>query len=115
MNKFIVASSLISGLLLCSQQTLAATAVCTGPVTQIAYHVPDGLYLKIGTSAIFKVCSYNAAQFRVTPEGCRAMTAMALSAKLLGTVATLYVDNAPTTICQDIPSFHVSDTRYFVN
>lgn len=96
-------------------QAIAATAVCTGPVTQAAYQIPDGLYVKIGTGPIVKACSYDSAQFSVTPAACRAMTAMVLSAKLLGTDATLYVDNAPTTNCVDIPNWHVSNTRYFSN
>lgn len=117
MNKNIVTSSFSVILLLLGfgQQVMAATAVCTGPVTQIAYQVPDGLYVKIGTGAIIKACSYDVSQSSVTPAGCRAMTAMAISAKLLGTNATLYVDNAPTTNCADIPNWHVSDTRYFSN
>jgi hypothetical protein len=117
MNKDFVAISFSTILLLFgfSQQVAAATAVCIGPVTQIAYQVPDGLYIKIGTGSIIKVCSYDVSQSSVTPAGCRAMTAMAISAKLLGTDATLYVDNAPTTNCVDIPNWHVSNTRYFSN
>lgn len=117
MNKNILVTSFSTILLLLGfcQQAGAATAVCTGPVTQIAYQVPDGLYVKIGTGSIIKVCSFDVSQSSVTPAGCRAMTAMALSAKLLGTDATLYVDNAPTTNCVDIPNWHVSNTRYFSN
>ena len=95
-----------------SQQILAATAICTGQITQISYHIPDGLNIKIGAASQVKACSFNVKQFRVTPESCRAMAAMAIAARTVGASVTLYVDNAPTTNCLDIPGSHVSDTRY---
>lgn len=91
----------------------AETAICQGIVTTTAQHAPGYLVVTVGGSRPILVCSFNEQQHSISAAGCRHMAAVAMLAVTTGKVVTLYVDNAPTTGCTDIPSWHVSNTRYF--
>lgn len=90
----------------------AATAVCSGPIEIAAQHTPGTVVAKIG-GALITVCNLDTVQFRVTPAACRHYAALALAGMLSGKTAIIFVDNAPTELCTQIPNWHVSDTRYF--
>jgi hypothetical protein len=94
-------------------QAHADTAVCIGKLTKVANHANLGLHVVIESYPIVSICSFNASQFRITPEDCKHMASLAAIAFATDTPVVLYVDNAPTTNCADIPNWHVSDTRYF--
>ena len=105
----IVAGSMIAGV------ARAETAVCRGVVTTVANHANgnNGLHVVIGNGPIIRVCSFNNAQFTVTPEDCKHMASLAATAFATGAMVTLYVDNAPTTECSGIVNWHTANTRYF--
>jgi hypothetical protein len=92
--------------------TAKETAICTAKVTRLAYHNPDGLYLAIGSSKIFKVCSLKNQFFRTSPESCKMILSIALTAKITGRTLRIYIDNAPTTICADIIAWYRADVRF---
>ena len=94
-------------------QAYADTAVCTGKLTTVANHANLGLLVVVENYSIISVCSFNATQFRITPEDCKHMASLAALAFASDTAVVLYVDYAPTTNCADIPNWHISDTRYF--
>jgi hypothetical protein len=90
----------------------AVTAVCTGTVSRLAYHAPDGLYLVIGNSTIFKVCSPQVQVHRTSPESCKMIASLATTAKITGKQLQVVIDNAPTTSCADITDWFSADIRF---
>lgn len=90
----------------------AETAVCTGNVNRIAYHAPDGFYLAIGNTTIFKVCSPQNQYFRTSPESCKLIASLATTARATGKELQVYIDNAPTTSCTDITAWFGADVRF---
>jgi hypothetical protein len=99
-------------LIITSISANAATAVCTGTVTRLAFHVPDGLFLAVGNTKIFKVCSPQVAFFRTSPESCKLIASIATTARVTGKELQIYVDNAPTTSCSDITAWFDADIRF---
>jgi hypothetical protein len=101
--------------LMCATQANADTAVCTGALTTVGNHANgvNGLYVVVGGSNIIRVCSFTAAQFTVTPEDCKHMASLAEMAFAMNANVTFYIDNAPSTSCTAIPSWHIANTRYF--
>lgn len=96
-----------------SAGALADTAVCTGKITAMSSHAPGGLYLAIEGVNVFKVCDFDASQFNLSPAACKHIAGLAMMAFALEKTVHFYVDNAPTTACSSIPSWHTSNTRYF--
>ena len=90
----------------------SATAICTGTVTRLAYHAPDGLYLAVGNTTIFKVCSPQVKFHRTSPESCKLIASLATMARATGKHLQIYVENAPTTSCADIKSWFGADVRF---
>lgn len=103
---------LFIALITISASTTAATAVCTGTVSKFAYHAPDGLYLAIGSSNIFKVCSPQVKFYRTSSESCKLIASIATTARATGKELQVYVDNAPTTSCSSITAWFGADIRY---
>ncbi len=99
-------------LAICSN-AYSETAVCSGSVTLVAQHVPGWAVVGVGNSTRILMCNLDNASFNVTPQGCKAFFALALAAQAENKSAVLYVDNAPTTSCADIPFFHIANTRFF--
>lgn len=91
----------------------AETAVCNGQITYNAQHAPGHLSVGVGGGPVIRICSFNEQQYSISPAGCKHMAAIAMMALASGKQAVLYVDNAPSTSCADIPNWHISDTRYF--
>jgi hypothetical protein len=114
MSKFVTSLSLVglSSVLLFTNSAQAATAVCTGAVERIAYHQPDGLYLKIADSGIMKVCDPQQAFFRTSPESCKLIATLATTARATDKQIQIYVDNAPDANCSSIPSWFGADVRF---
>ena len=99
-------------LLMLSLEVNAETAVCTGDVSHLAYHAPDGLYLAIGDSAIFKVCSPENQYHRTSAGNCKFIASLATTARVTGKQLQVYIDNAPTTSCSDITPWFGADVRF---
>lgn len=91
----------------------ADTAVCTGKITNMASHAPGGLFLSLEGTNLFKVCDFDASQHGISPAACRHFAGLAMMAFTTEKTVVIYVDNAPTTACSSIPSWHTSNTRYF--
>lgn len=91
----------------------AETAVCDGQITYNAQHSPGHLVVGVGGGPTIRVCSFNEPQYSISAAGCKHMAAIAMLALSTGKRVVLYVDNAPSTSCTDIPNWHISDTRYF--
>ncbi|WP_020411171.1 hypothetical protein [Microbulbifer variabilis] len=87
--------------------------ICTGPVERLAYHQPDGLYLAIGSTGLFKACSSEAQFKRTGPESCKLLASLATTARATGKDIRVYIDNAPTANCADITDWHAADIRFF--
>jgi hypothetical protein len=102
-------------ILFCSANALADTAVCNGTLTTVGNHANgiNGLYVVVAGSNIIKVCSFTTTQFTVTPDDCKHMANLAALAFATEATVTFYVDNAPSTSCTAIPSWHAANTRYF--
>ena len=100
------------GLLLTGSFALSATASCTGPVTRLAYHQPDGLYLAIGNTTIFKVCNLNGQFKRTSAESCQMIASYALTARATGKSLNIYIDNAPSESCLAITDWFEADVRF---
>ncbi len=99
-------------LIITSASSNADTAVCTGAVSRLAYHAPDGLYLAIGSTNIIKVCSPQVQFYRTSPESCKLIASIATTARATRKELKIYVDNAPTSSCSDITSWFGADIRY---
>jgi len=99
-------------LIITSVSSHAATAVCTGTVSRLAFHVPDGLYLAIGSTKIFKVCSPQVEFYRTSPESCKLIASIATIARATGKQLQIHIDNAPTTSCSDITDWFEADIRF---
>lgn len=95
-----------------SLNALAATAVCTGKVERIAYHQPDGLYLKVADSGIMKVCSPQINFFRTSPENCKLIASLATTARATDKKIQIYIDNAPGTECSSVKNWFSADIRF---
>ena len=95
-----------------SASASAATAICAGTVSSVGIHTPGLLAIGIGTGPAFIICNVETVQFRQSTTACRQMLAVASTAYALRKNVLLYVDNAPTTNCADIPAWFVADTRY---
>lgn len=95
------------------KEAFSATAICSGKVTQIANHSPGGFYVRVGSSNLIRACSFDEQSYRVTPESCKSMMAMAMMARATDKNVTFYIDNAPTTDCASAPNWFGADTRYF--
>jgi hypothetical protein len=59
------------------------------------------------------MCNLDTQSFTTSTQSCKAYLALALAVQAQNKSGTLYVDNAPTTNCADIPFFHTANTRYF--
>jgi len=97
---------------LISLNVIAETAVCTGSVEKIAYHQPDGFYLKLGGSGIMKVCNPQTKYFRTSSESCKLIASLATTARATGKNLQIYVDNAPSTSCSSITDWFGADIRF---
>lgn len=62
---------------------------------------------------IINLCSVDELDLGTTPESCWHMTAVAMAAWKANQKVQIYVDNAPTTNCADIPAWFHADVRYF--
>jgi hypothetical protein len=96
-----------------STHVFSDTAVCTGPVKYVAQHVPGWVVIAVGSSTSFFLCNLDNQTFLVTPQACKSFLALAIAAQAQNRSATVYVDNAPTANCADIPFFLTANTRYF--
>lgn len=99
-------------LVFCGFNASAETAICTGSVERLAYHQPDGLWLALGSTPIFKVCSPESLFKRTSPENCRFIASLVTTARATGKNLSVYIDNAPTTSCSDIPNWFEADVRF---
>ncbi|MEC4729053.1 hypothetical protein HWQ46_26425 [Shewanella sp. D64] len=107
MNKLIV---LIFSLL--TSNVMAATAICTGKVDRLAYHQPDGLYLRVADSGIMKVCNPQVKFYRTSPESCKLIATLATTARATDKSVQIYIDNAPGTNCSSITNWFSADIRF---
>jgi hypothetical protein len=98
--------------LLMSANVFAETAVCNGPVERLSHHEPGGLYLKVAGSGIMKICDPQVQHSVTTPENCKMIIAMAMMARSQSKNLIVYVDNAPTTACTEIPDWHEARVRF---
>ena len=92
---------------------MAESLTCTGKVERIAYHQPDSFYLKVGDSAIMKVCDAQEKFFRTNPEGCKLIISLATTARATNKDVGLTIDNAPSSSCSSISNWAQVDVRFF--
>jgi len=95
-----------------SLSVAAETAICTGKVEKIAYHQPDGFYLKLGGSGIMKICDPQTKVYRTSPESCKLIVSLATTARATDKSLQIYIDNAPGTSCSSITAWHSADVRF---
>jgi hypothetical protein len=89
------------------------TAVCVGTVKTVAHHAGGWVVIAVGPSTSILMCNLDTQSFTTSTQSCKAYLALALAVQAQNKSGTLYVDNAPTTNCADIPFFHTANTRYF--
>lgn len=92
----------------------ADSASCQGRITAIANHTPGSLYIALTTMAMVRVCDFDADHNGLSPADCRHIASMAALAVATEKEVAIIVDNAPTTNCASIPSWHSASTRYFL-
>lgn len=110
-KKFVTAAFLV--LTAMSPVRLSAeTAICSGLVTNVAYHAPDGFFVGVEGMNIIKVCSPQETFFRTGSESCKLIATLATTARATGKHLQLYIDNAPSTSCQDITPWFSADIRF---
>lgn len=90
----------------------AETAICTGEVKRIAYHAPNGFYLAVGESKLFRVCSMQTVSPLMSADSCKLIATLATTARATGKQLQIYVDNAPSTSCADITEWFLADVRF---
>jgi hypothetical protein len=95
-----------------STNVLAATAVCTGKVERLAYHQPDGLFIKLSSTNIIKMCDLKAQFYRTSPESCQLIASLATMARATDKSLQIYVDNAPEANCLSMVSWFSADMRF---
>jgi hypothetical protein len=89
------------------------TAICVGTVKTVAHHAGGWVVVAVGPSTSILMCNLDSQSFVTSPQSCKAYLALAIAVQAQNKSATLYVDNAPTSNCADIPFFHQANTRYF--
>lgn len=98
--------------LLFSTAVQADTTICLGKVKAISIHKPNNLYVSVGDSELFKICSLQDTYNSTSPEGCKAIFSLISSAKAMQKDIKIYVDNAPTTSCSSITKWFSADVVY---
>src|SRR5215470_17060844 len=88
-----------------STHVFSDTAICIGPVKYVAQHVPGWVVIAVGPSTSFFLCNIDNQTFLVTPQACKGFLALALAAQAQNRSVQVYVDNARTANCADIPFF----------
>lgn len=88
------------------------TNICVGEVERIAYHQPDGLYLKVGNSGIMKICSPEGQYYRTGPESCKLIATLATTARATGKQLEIYIDESPFASCESIPDWSGANVRF---
>ncbi len=99
---------------LISAFAFSATAICEGKIAALSNHVPGGVHVSLEGKNVIKLCNPEQQLYRTTPENCKQIYSMAAMAFAADYEVLFYVDNAPTTSCSDIQSWHAADLRYFV-
>jgi hypothetical protein len=90
----------------------AATAVCTSKVLKVGIHVQDSLFVILEGLNGFQFCNLESVSYQMSALSCRHIHATLLLAQALGKTVTVYIDNAPSPDCNQIPQWHISQTRY---
>lgn len=109
-------------LLACSTLVNAGTVTCTGKITQVNYHSPDGFMIQLDSmNAPVFFCHPNSTftvpgtTYSTSAETCRVMVGIFMAAKLADrTLSVMYFDgDATPTSCNSWSTWQSANIRYF--
>ncbi len=98
--------------MLVSQQSLAAQAVCVGPISQITQS--NGkviIFVGAGSQIGINICSLDTTMNLTTPAQCKSYLNQIYLAYALQKTVDLWIMNAPTTSCSSITNWFAADVQ----
>ena len=90
---------------------------CSGTVSTVGIHGPNGVYLQLsGMNTLVQICSLGqtlGTTYPISPEQCRAVYATLLTAYTLEKTINVYFDNVQTgTSCTNFVGWEIATARW---